>query len=175
MKIINKRWLLNALLLLLVLGLSWFIVQRLNPPRETLESLYDEAMGDEIVSIHIYRQDPESNIASTLELKKISGKWMMTSPLQAELDGRKVQHLTTLLTDTVDASYTIKGKDLSIFGLETERVSIAFNGVKIQFGSLNPVTHKRYLRKGQTIYIVSETIYGLLLNNAGSFLQKNSN
>jgi len=172
MTTIHKRWILNGLLLLLVVALLALIIQTLNPPRVARDSLYDERMGDEIVSIRIHRQ---SQTAKNIVLEKVSGKWMMKTPIQAVVDERKIKHLMTLLSETIDARYSVKGKKLSVFGLENPQASIAFNGVEIQFGSLNPVSHKRYLRKGATIYMVAETIYGALLNNADSFVQKNSN
>ena len=176
MTTIHKRWVLNGLLLLSVIALLGVIIQKSNTPRVALDTLYDERMGDEIISIHINRQakKPE-NLAESLELEKISGKWMMKIPIKAEVDDLKIKHLMTLLSDAVDARYSVKGKDLSVFGLENTQTSITFNGVEIQFGSLNPVSHKRYLKKGETIYMVAETVHGLLLNSADSFIQKNSN
>ena len=172
MTTIHKRWILNGLLLLLVTALLGVIIQASNAPRVVVDSLYDESMGDEITSIRINRQAKKYK---SLELEKVSGKWMMKIPIKAEVDDRKIKHLMTLLSDTVDARYSVKGKDLSVFGLKNTQTSISFNGVKIQFGSLNPVSYKRYLRKGDTVYMVAESVHGLLLNSADSFIQKNSN
>ena len=176
MTTIHKRWVLNGVLLLLVIALIAFIIQQLHTPRVAVNTLYDESMGDEIVSIRIYRNiTEEKKLASNIELEKISNKWMMVSPIKASVDNRKIKHLLTLLSDTVDAQYSVKGKDLSIFGLDNKRLSVFFNGVEIQFGSLNPISYKRYLRKADTIYMVAETVNGLLLSSVDSFVQKNSN
>ncbi len=167
-KAITRRLILNGLLLLIVLGLVWFIIQSSNKTR-AMDSLYDHSMGNEIHSIVIHYQKTEA-MDVEIKLKKIANQWRMINPTNRSIDERKIKHLTTLFSDPIDASYPIEGKDLSVFGLDKERVSITFNGVKIEFGSLNPISHKRYLRKGDRIYLVAETIYGLLIGGVDGFM-----
>ncbi|MCK5917991.1 MAG: hypothetical protein KAG34_06180 [Cocleimonas sp.] len=165
-----KRLILNGLLLLTILTLLWFINLQYKQT-EKIDSLYDESMGNEIHSISIFRQNKsETSKHSNIELKKVDNKWLMTKPIEGEADQRKIKHLMTLLSEHIDASYPIKGKNLATFGLDEERLSVSFNGVKIQFGVLNPISHKRYLRKGNTVYIVAETVYGLLIGGADDFI-----
>ncbi len=175
MTTITKRWLLNGLLLLIVLALFWFISQQLNSKGVIVNTLYDASMGNEIVSIVINREKTKLKVSPKIELKKVSGQWMMVSPIKSKVDSRKIKHLMTLLSDEISASYSVVGKNLSAFGLENNRVSIAFNGVKIQFGSLNPISYKRYVRKGDTIYMVDETVHGLLLSGVDHFIQETVN
>lgn len=169
---IKKRLGLNGLLLCSVLGSFWFINQP-STQDPMVASLYDEAMGSEIHSIRIYHQQIINQTAHStrIEIKKSADKWQITKPIKADVDTQKIQHLLTLLSDPISAHYPLKGKDLSLFGLDKERVSVSFNRIKIQFGSLNPITHKRYLRKGETIYIVSETVYGLLVGGVDRLAQ----
>lgn len=168
----KKRLALNGILLCFILGLLWFIKQP-SPQERVAVSLYDETMGSEIHSISIYHQQTSNKPShnAKIEIKKIAGKWRIIKPIEADIDTKKIQHLMTLLSDSISAYYPAKGKDLSLFGLDKERASITFNQVKIQFGSLNPITHKRYLRKGETIYIVSETVYGLLVGGVDRLIQ----
>jgi hypothetical protein len=167
----TRRFILNIILLIVVLGLFWFI--QLPATKDgMIKTLYEQAMGREIDSIHIFYQKKGDFLAIKHEitLKKVAAHWVMIAPLKAAVDERKIQHLMTLLSDRIEASYPIEGKDLSLFGLDKERVSVVFNGVKIQFGTLNPVTHKRYLRKGDTLYVVAETVYGLLIRGVDGFI-----
>jgi len=168
---VQKYLVLNGLLLGSILSLLWFINQPSTQNR--IVSLYDEAMGHEIHSISIYHQQilKQKPHSTRIEIKKIAGKWQIIKPIRADADTKKIQHLMTLLSDSISAHYPVKGKDLSLFGLDKERVSVSFNQIKIEFGSLNPITHKRYLRKGETIYIVSETVYGLLVRGVDRLTQ----
>jgi hypothetical protein len=166
----TKRLMLNGLLLLTILGLAWFIMHQSNQTTK-INSLYDASMGDEIHSIVIhYHKMESSSHPSTIELKKEANQWLIIKPIKADADHRKIQHLMTLLSERIDSFYPLARKDLATFGLDKKRVSIAFNGVKIQFGRLNPISHKRYLRKGNTVYIVSETVYGLLIGGVERFV-----
>lgn len=171
---INKRLAFNGLLLLAILSFVWFIAQQSNK-RILVDSLYDSAMGNDIHSIVIHYQKIENTLAidAEIELKKIENQWRMLKPINSPIDERKIKHLTTLLFDEIDASYPIEGKDLSVFGLDADRVSVAFNGVKIQFGSLNPISYKRYVQKGNRIYLVAETVYGLLIGGVSGFMPIN--
>jgi len=168
----RKRLALNGLLLCFLFGLLWFISQP-SPQTRAVASLYDQAMGSEIHSISIYHQPmlKQTSHSTQIEIKKIADKWQIIKPIKVDIDTKKIQHLMTLLSDPISAHYPVKGKDLSLFGLDKEQVSVSFNQVKIQFGSLNPITHKRYLRKGETIYIVSETVYGLLVGGVDRLRQ----
>ncbi len=166
----KKRFILNGLLLLTIGGLIGFIYQQSNQTIK-INFLYDKSMGNEIHSILIYHHKAESSSDdSTIKLKKMANKWLVTKPIEVEADQRKIQHLMTLLSERIDASYPVTEKDWATFGLDKERVSITFNGVKIQFGALNPISHKRYLRKGNTVYIVTETVYGLLIGGVDGFI-----
>lgn len=172
----NRRLVFNGFLLLLVLGLVWFITQQSNK-RVMIDSLYDKAMGDEIHSIiiHYPKIENKQSIMEEIQLKKIANQWRMIKPINTPIDERKIKHLTTLLSDPITASYSIKDKNLSDFGLGAEQVSIRFNGVKIQLGSLNPISHQRYVQKGEHIFLVAETIYGLLIGGIGGFMPASPN
>lgn len=168
---INRRLVLNGFLLLLVLGLVWFITQQSNK-RVMPDSLYDNAMGKEIHSIVIHYPTLENkqSIIVKIELEKTSDQWVMINPINTAIDERKIKHLTTLLSDPISASYPIKDNNLSRFGLTDEEVSIHFNGIKMQLGSLNPISHQRYILKGDRIYLVAETVYGLLIGGVSGFM-----
>ncbi len=173
---INRRLFLNGLLLVVVVSLIGVVVQQANKT-VVVDSLYDKSMGNEIDSIviHYQKSKTDSAVTSVIELQKVADQWVMIEPIKTAIDERKIKHLTTLLSDAIDASYSVANKDLSIFGLNDKEVSITFNGVKIQFGSLNPISHKRYIRKGDRIYLVSETVYGLLIGGVSSFMRTNIN
>ena len=172
----SKRFFLNLVLLLVVLGLGWFIYHQMHSSKRA-DTLYDEAMGNEIVSIHIVHQEnpSEDRPASKIEMQKNDGKWKIVKPIVAAVDTNKIKHLLTLLSERIEASYPVEGKDLSVFGLDKEPLSVSFNGVRFQLGASNPVSRKRYIRKSDTIYLIDETVYGLLRSGTKGFVEKSSN
>lgn len=161
----KKRLIQNGLLLLLVLVLAAFVWKNQDQARKNRPStLYDERVGDEASEIRIVREGQADVV-----LKREEDTWKVTEPLEFVADKEKVRHLFTLLSENAETNYSIEGKDLAQYGLEKERLSVSFNGVKYIFGKLNEISMQRYILKGDTLYLISETVSGLLQQGSDSF------
>ncbi|KAG1707549.1 hypothetical protein GQR58_003222 [Nymphon striatum] len=140
---------------------------------ESAETLYDESMGEDVtqVVIHIAGHDD-------IHIENIGDEenreWKITQPVQIDADKSKVRLLFTLLTDPVSSSYDVAGKDLAKFGLDKDDTSISFNGVKLILGDLNQVSQTRYILKGDKIYLIVETVTGLLGMGVDGFRKNDS-
>ncbi|KAG1652853.1 Formamidopyrimidine-DNA glycosylase [Nymphon striatum] len=104
----------------------------------------------------------KANGVEDVVLENKDGLWKVTKPVEFDADKEKVRHLFTLLSENADTSYSIADKNLSDFGLDKEKLSVSFNGVKLLFGDYNEVAQKRYVLKGDRMYLISETVSGLL-------------
>ena len=160
----SKRLIQNLILLSIVVALAAFIIMRDDGARELSSTLYDKSIGDEATEIVIQAEGVEDVV-----LKNIEGQWKVTKPEQFDADKEKVRHLFTLLSENADTNYDIADKKLVDFGLDKEKLSVSFNGVKLVFGDYNEVSHKRYVLKGDRMYLISETVSGLLESGADSF------
>ncbi len=153
----TKRLIQNSILLLIVIALVFFIATRKQEQGKTYATLYDKAIGDNANEIVIHFEENDDVI-----LKNSKGIWKVVKPEEFIADKRRVQQLFTLLSENAESSYDLKDKDLARYGLDKERLSISFNGVKYIFGKLNPVARKRFIRKGDKMYLVDETVSGLM-------------
>ena len=160
----SKRFIQNLILLSIVAALAVFIVMRNDNTRELSSTLYDKSIGDEATEIVIHAEG-----ADEVVLKNVEGQWKVTKPEQFDADKEKVRHLFTLLSENADTNYDIADKNLADFGLDEEKLSVSFNGVKLVFGDYNDVSHKRYVLKGDKMYLISETVSGLLESGVDSF------
>ncbi len=164
----RKRFIQNLLLLALVGGLALFVVTRNQQTDATLHStLYDKSIGENAKQVIIHAEGRQD---ITLENNK--GIWTVTTPEQFIADKAKVQHLFTLLSENADTHYNIDelgSDDLAKYGLEKERLSVSFNGVKIIFGKRNAISQKRYIRKHKQLFLVDETVSGLLEMGVDAF------
>ena len=160
----SKRLIQNLILLSIVAALAAFIIMREDDTKVLYSTLYDKSIGDEATEIVIHVEGAEDVV-----LKNIEEQWKVTKPEQFDADKEKVRHLFTLLSENADTSYDIVGKNLSDFGLDKDKLSVSFNGVKLVFGDYNEVSHKRYVLKGDKMYLISETVSGLLESGADSF------
>ena len=154
----KKRLLLNLALLIIVAGLIGFIVTREADKGESYATLYDKSIGDDAKELIIHVEGKDDVV-----IKLEDDIWRVVKPSKFVADKDKIRHLFTLLSENAESNYTLEGKDLASYGLDKDRLSISFNGVKIRFGKLNEVTEKRFILKADRMYLISETISGLLL------------
>lgn len=160
----KKRLLLNLLLLVVVVGLIIFIVLRKEDSGETYKTLYDTSIGDNAKELVIHSEGRDD-----LVMQLENDVWKVVKPSTFVADKDKVRHLFTLLSENAESSYDIKDKDLANYGLDKDKLSISFNGVKMIFGKLNEITEKRFILKGDRMYLISETISGLMMMGEEGF------
>ena len=160
----KKRLLLNGLMLLVVVALAVFIATRDEDTGKQYKTLYDKGIGDNAKEIIIHAEGREDVV-----LQNKNDRWSVIKPSQFEADPSKVRHLFTLLSENAESNYPIAGKNLADYGLDKENLSVSFNGIKYTFGNFNTLTEQRFIRKGDTLYLIQETVSGLLLAGEESF------
>lgn len=161
MTVNGKRLFLNLFLLFVVAALIWFVINENTGESDAVETLYDQSMGDDVTSVVIHVA-PHDDIHIENTGHEDNRIWKIAQPIQVEADKSKVRLLFTLLTDPISSSYDAKGKDLSKYGLDKDDTSISFNGVTLILGDLNKVSQTRYILKGDKIYLIAETVSGML-------------
>ena len=164
-----RRFGLNLVLLLIVLGLAGLVWWQLQQREQHAQStrLLPVTLA-ELNSIRLERQDEEG--VSQLALKRDGEQWYLTQPVLAEANPIKVRQLATLLDEKVEASYPRTNKDLTRYGLEPRQRMISFNGNELVLGDMNPVSNYRYILNGEHIQLVNETIYSLLTEDWVNFI-----
>ena len=160
----KKRLLLNLVLLIIVAGLIGFIVNREEDKGEQFKTLYDKSIGDDAKELVIHVDGKDDVI-----IQQKDDIWHVVKPSSFVADKDKIRHIFTLLSENAESNYSLEGRDLSNYGLDKDSLSISFNGVKMIFGKLNQVTGKRFILKGDRIYLVSETISGLMKEGEDGF------
>jgi len=169
----KKRLIQNLVLIVVVAVIGFFLWMQKeadkNNTSHLASTLYDKSIGDEATEILIHVKD-----RTDILLKNTNDVWMVVQPEEFVADKEQVRHLFTILSENAETSYDLEGKDLAQYGLDEDRLSISFNNVKLVFGEYNPVSHKRYIRKADKMYLVSETITGLLQTGVDAFRMKNT-
>lgn len=165
----KKRLIQNIILIAVLLSLIFFVwfQKQTADNSNTRSTLYDETIGDSVSEIKIHVEGREDIL-----LKSVGDNWKVVQPMEFDADKEQVRHLFTLFSENADTNYDSKGKDLSKFGLDEDRLSVSFDQVKLIFGEYNPVSQKRYILKGETIYLIEETVTGLLQAGVEAFKLK---
>ena len=167
----KKRIIQNTFLIAILACLIFFIwVKKPSTENHASTTLYDKSIGDTVSEIKIQVKGRDEIL-----LKSDKNEWKVVQPIQLKADKEQVQLLFTLLSENAETRYAAAGKDLSKFGLAEELISVSFNQTKFVFGDYNTVSQKRYILKGDTIYLVSETVSGLLQTGIEAFKSKETN
>ena len=164
----SKRFIQNLVLLSVIGALVFFITTRQESQDNLHATLYDKSIGDNAKEVIIHSEGRDDVV-----LKNENSIWKVVKPEKFIADKAKVQHLFTLLSENAESSYDLNDKNLANYGLDKDKLSVSFNGVKIIFGKLNEVSRKRYVRKGEKMYLVEETVSGLMEMGVEAFKPQN--
>ncbi len=160
----KNRLLINALLLITLIGLVSFIWLK---PQNTEKQVVrlSQLNENDVTLIKIHRANQQD-----IKLEKKENSWSMTSPYSIAVSSNKIKLLLTLLKEPVKSAYSIEGKDLKSFKLDADNISVQFNNEnKIIFGMTHPVSYDRYILKDNKILLISETVYGVLTSDVANF------
>jgi len=163
----KNRLFLNLILLVVVGSLIAFVATRKEDTGDLYKTLYDQSIGDEANELVIHVEGQQDVV-----IKREDTVWTVTQPNEFIADKEKVRQLFTLLSENAESSYDIKGKDLASYGLDKDQLSISFNGVKMIFGKRNEITQTRYILKGNKMYLIAETVSGLMQMGESGFKPK---
>lgn len=150
----HARLLLNAFLLLCVLGLgAWFWLQPepAQPPPDKISSL-------NIGSIKQLRIERPGE--ATIELVKQDGDWRLTTPLTADAEDDRVESVLLLAVSTSESHFPTADKNLAKFGLEPAPLTITLDEERFVIGDVNPLNQgQRYVLHDGQIHLMDGRLY----------------
>jgi hypothetical protein len=97
-----------------------------------------------------------------LELRRRAKGWEMLAPKEKSVDTRRVRMLLTALEEPTARHYSAESLTLSNIGLDPPAYVMTANHTRLAFGTVNPATLLRYVRRGHTVYLVMDRIAPLL-------------
>lgn len=160
----NKRNLLNLVLLLVVVGLgllAWLEPGREAPPAPLKLTTLDAAAIDRI---RIERP------AGVLEMAHRGGRWELTVPIHAPANGIRVDAILSVAAIDSLNSQAITGLDLAAYGLAEPAVRLFLNDTRIDFGNTSPLDQRRYVRVGDTVHLIPDLRYYQLIGGWNGYV-----
>ncbi|HET7369386.1 MAG TPA: DUF4340 domain-containing protein [Gammaproteobacteria bacterium] len=163
----KRRWLLNiglAVLLAALALLAWFQPgAETARPKPTITTLAPDA----VTTIRL-----EQPNQATAVFKRTAEGWEMVQPVSAPANDQVIKNWLASARETSSRAYPAKDLDLAQFGLKPPRLSLTLNNQRLDFGASDPIEHKRYIRRGDTIYLVNDVLFYQLQGDPLSFLSK---
>ncbi|MDM8568712.1 DUF4340 domain-containing protein [Thiotrichales bacterium HSG1] len=157
----NKRWLMNIILLIIVVILGALVFYTIDRNKQVeLPKLTDLNQAQ---TIHIERLDKEP---ITL-LKKTNDLWQITTPFDLPANKFQVENLLQILS--LRDYKKITSSNLAEFKLDSPLATIKFDQLTVEFGDSSPINHQRYIKVDDNIYLLRDSWYYYLTGDALAF------
>ncbi len=165
----SKRNLLNLALLLLIGVLVLLVIYEpgIEEPKEN-PNLLDIDRGA-IKQIRIEREGQE-----TVKLvRNGENNWRLTAPLAIAANDFRINSILRITEQKSLGSYPADSERLARFGLEKPRVTLTLGDkLEIAFGDSTPLDQRRYVKVGDRVYLISDTLYYHLIGNYTTFIRQ---
>lgn len=104
-------------------------------------------------------------------LQRQDGAWRALEPRDAELDVQRLQNVLTILNASAAPGYEAASLDLKEFGLEPPAATLRIDDHSFHFGTIEPLSRRRYVLHGNKLYLLTDNYYPLLSRGIGNLLQ----
>ena len=96
----------------------------------------------------------------------------MLRPIRIDANAFRIDTLLNMLDTVSHADYPVIDLELGRYGLSDAGTSISFDNVTIDFGIVNPINNYRYVRVGDTVYLIDDHFYPLLSSQTGTLVAR---
>jgi hypothetical protein len=140
-------WVVNALLLIGVLGLGAYAWHKDRQPKEPGYKL----SALRVAGVKKIEVAPRGAPGYTLE--KRGETWFLIAPIEARAEQSQVQRMLGLLSAA--SKEKLAATDLKRFDLDPPALKVSMDGQSFSFGGTNPLSQEQYVGTGDGVYLVS--------------------
>lgn len=160
----KSTYLTNIILLILIIGLYWFVNQE-ESPVSSATNLFSLSPHD-VSNITIQRQDRDE-----IALRKQDNNWHITQPFQADANAVRIKLLLNVLNSVPYRQFKPeKSTQLKQFNLAPAPITLHLNDHVFHFGDIEPLSKHRYVYHQESIYLFDDAVVPLLNSSASSFI-----
>ncbi len=158
----QKRWIINLIMLLLVAGMIAFVY--LKPKQGIEENPTFEVSSYKLSEFDAIKVDYPAK--ASVELKKVDGHWRITKPYQTWADKASVFRILSLVaakTETrilpADGANAFSHDDLEKYGLVSPKIKLNLirpdaSKATFLFGTFNPITDEQYIAHDNAVFLL---------------------
>jgi len=159
----KKSYITNVILLLVILGLYWFINYQ---PAQVESHRLSTLHADQVNTIKIQRYKRDEIV-----LHREGKQWLIKQPLQANANKTRVNLILDLLSTSSHGQLKLDSNlSLQQFDLDPAKITLQINDQRFEFGNTEPLSKYRYIRYHNSIHLINDTVAPLLNANAASFI-----
>ncbi len=152
----RARWWVNLLLLLVLGGLGLAI--RVEVARESSPQTLAGLDPADLRQIEVERGGEPK-----VRLERTADGWRLREPMDTDADQGQVEKLLQVLSAPVHRSFPERAAAPAELGLDPPRIVVRLDGLKLAFGSLDPVTQRRYVAADALVHLIDDRYYPPLI------------
>jgi hypothetical protein len=127
------------------LGIGVYFAQKPEPPGPPLTAL----TSDQVTRIAL-----EHPGQPAIRLEKRDGAWFLVEPVNAEVDEFEINALLGLASG--ETKEKLEGATLAELELAPPKYSLTLNDTKIEFGGVEPLQYRRYVKVGEGVFLIED-------------------
>lgn len=147
----KKRWLINLVLLLLVVGLGLFVINRDKPADPGAQRFPVAAFDPASVS----RLSLEQPTKKPVVFEEREGRWFMLEPFKGRADSFSIGRILAIAN--ADSADRFVLEDPAKYGLETPQIRVRMDDRVFDYGMFNPVGGEQFVAHGGHVFSVATT------------------
>lgn len=162
----RSRLLLNLVLLAAVTVLGAIAILEPGLDKEDAPESITALEVNDIAGLRVERSD-----GSAVAFARRDGTWWMVEPIEIPASDYRVQSVLNITRAHSLAHYDAAAVDLGRIGLDPPEVRVIYNAdTVLAFGAQTPMDHRRYVRSGDTVHLISGSGYYHLVGQYPTFV-----
>lgn len=165
----SKRNLLNLALLLLIGVLVLLVIYEpgIEEPKENPNLLDIDRGAIKQIRIERKGQEPVKLVRDGKD------NWRLTAPLAIAANDFRIHSILRITGQKSLGNYPADSERLARFGLDKPRVTLTLgNKVEIAFGDSTPLDQRRYVKVGDRVHLITDTLYYHLIGSYTTFIRQ---
>ncbi len=155
----------NICLVLFIIVLVTVVILKPGLNHSASQDKISQLKASDIETIKIMSADQDDIVF----YKKNATWWKKLTDNNIPVNTDQLNPLFNLLSSDSLESFEVSSDKLSIYKLAPPRLSIQYNNFTLSFGGSEPLKHRRYVLIGQTIHLITDLHYHLILKSIRSF------
>ncbi len=161
----KSRLLLNIALLLLGAALVALIIYKPGLEQAPAPASLTTLDADEVHHLRIEREGSDA-----IELRREDQEWRLSGPGNLYADQGRIDSILRITQEKSATSYRVSAADSAKYGLKPPAVRLFLDEVELAFGATDPLSNRRYVRKGDNVYLTEDAYFHLLNAERASFV-----
>lgn len=162
----NKRLVINLVLAGVIIVLA--LVVMFEPGKQAVPDLpkITALKAEHVTHIAVERAGRDTLVFE----KQADAAWRMTQPLALRANEFRVDALARAAQTGSHAQFPLAGRDLKQFELDAPIIKLTLNDQMIEFGSVNTLNNRRYVRVADTVHLIGDDVFFRLNGDAAGFI-----